>query len=153
MKKLHFSVDIKAPKEDVWKTLWTDSTYRRWTSAFNAGSYAESDWKEGSKVLFLDSNGDGMFSVIDKLIPDEFMSFKHMGEVKSKKELPNDEKSKLWAGAKENYTLRQKGEITTLSVDMDITEEFEQMFNDAFPKALQLVKEISEKSEAVHERV
>jgi uncharacterized protein YndB with AHSA1/START domain len=153
MNKLQFSIDIKAPKEDVWKTLWTDSTYRKWTGAFNTGSHAESDWKEGSKILFLDSNDNGMSSVIDKMVPNEFMSFKHMGEVKNKKEVPNDEKSKLWSGAKENYTLKQKGEITTLSVDMDVTEEYDQMFRDIFPKALQQVKEISEKSEALHERV
>jgi len=151
MKKLNFSIDIKASKEEVWKTLWTDATYRKWTSAFSEGSYAESDWNEGSKILFLDPDGNGMSSVIDKKIPNEFMSFKHMGEVKNKKEVPNDEKSRSWVGAKENYTLKQNGDITTLTVDIDISEEHEQIFRDAFPKALKKVKEISEKSTAMHE--
>lgn len=148
MKKLHFSIEINAPKEEVWKTLWTDATYRKWTEVFGAGSYAESDWNEGSKILFLDSNANGMYSVIDQMVPNEFMSFKHLGEVKNRKELPNDEKSKSWSGAKETYTLKQTGEITTLNVDMDIEEDFEQMFQDKFPKALQQVKELSEKSKA-----
>ena len=58
MKKLNFTTKIDAPKEKVWNTLWNDATYRAWTSAFAEGSFAETDnWKEGSKVLFLDPNG------------------------------------------------------------------------------------------------
>lgn len=63
MEKLHFSTNINAPREKVWDTLWNDNSYRKWTSAFMEGSYAETDnWKEGSKVLFLSPGGDGMGS-------------------------------------------------------------------------------------------
>jgi hypothetical protein len=153
MKNLQFSIDIKAPKEEVWKTLWNDSTYRKWSSAFMEGSYAVTDWNEGSKVLFLGPNGDGMSSIIEKKIPNELMSFKHMSEVKNKKEVTGDEKFQKWSGAHENYTLSQKGETTTLKVEIDVTEDYEEMFSDAFPKALQKVKEISEKSKVVVEAV
>jgi hypothetical protein len=149
MEKLNFSIDINATREEVWKILWTDATYRKWTSAFYEGSYAVSDWKEGSKILFLDPNGSGMSSIIDKKIPNEFMSFRHMGEIKNGQEMPADEKTKKWSGAMENYTLRQMGELTRLDVEIDVTEEHVKIFNEAFPKALQKVKEISEKSKAV----
>ena len=65
MELLKFSVKIIAPKEKVWSTLWNDTTYRQWTSAFTPGSHAVSDWNEGSKINFLDGNGSGMFSIID----------------------------------------------------------------------------------------
>src|SRR5258706_121535 len=65
MKKLEFTVKINAPAAKVWSSLWNDETYRKWTSAFSEGSHAESDWKEGSRILFLDGKGDGMFSLID----------------------------------------------------------------------------------------
>ena len=42
MEKLHFSVNINASKEKVWQTLWDDTTYRKWTSAFSETSYAVS---------------------------------------------------------------------------------------------------------------
>ena len=45
MKKLQFSIEINAPKEKVWDTLWQDENYRKWTSVFMEGSFAESDWK------------------------------------------------------------------------------------------------------------
>jgi hypothetical protein len=55
MEKLNFSINISAPKDKVWQTLWDDASYREWTSAFAEGSYAETDnWKEGSEVKFLD---------------------------------------------------------------------------------------------------
>ncbi|MGQ0827138.1 MAG: hypothetical protein ACT4ON_01960 [Bacteroidota bacterium] len=43
MEKLQFTIDIKASREKVWKTLWEDTSYRKWTSAFSEGSYAVSD--------------------------------------------------------------------------------------------------------------
>lgn len=144
MKTLQFSINIKAPKEKVWQTLWEDNTYRKWTSAFSEGSYAVSNWKEGDKVLFLSPKGDGMYSIIAKKIPNEFMSFKHLGEVKNGKEEPANEETEKWAGSMENYTLKESDGTTTLIVDIDVTEEFSDYFKRTFPKALENVKYLSE---------
>ena len=51
MEKLHYDIAINATPEKVWKVLWTDQTYREWTSAFSEGSHAKTDWKEGSKCV------------------------------------------------------------------------------------------------------
>ena len=81
MSKLHFSTDIQAPRATVWNVLWNDATYREWTSVFSEGSYAVSDWNEGSKVQFLDAtSGSGMSAVIQQKRPNEFMSFRHVAE-------------------------------------------------------------------------
>ena len=141
---LNFSIPINAPKEKVWKVLWDDITYRQWTSAFTEGSYAVSDWEQGSKILFLSPSGQGMFSTIAKKIPNECMWFKHLGTVKDGKEQPEDEASKNWWGAMENYTLKEISEVTELSVAIDVTENEEQYFRDTFPKALEKVKSLSE---------
>ena len=144
MKRLQFSTDINAPREEVWKVLWEDATYRNWTSAFSEGSYAVSDWKEGSKVLFLSPGGDGMYAMIAKSVPNEFMSFKHLGELKNGVEQPMDEKTQQWSGAMENYTLTENGEHTRLSVEVDITEEYQDYFNEKFPLAFSRVKALAE---------
>lgn len=145
MQKINFSTKINATKEKVWKILWDDETYRKWTSVFTPGSYAESDWKEGSKILFLDGNGSGMVSKIETNRPNEFMSFKHLGEVKNGVEDTESDKVKGWAGAHENYTLKQVNGITELSVDIDMNDEYKEMFMKIFPKALEQVKILSEK--------
>ena len=139
MSKLKFSIDVKAPKEKVWETLWNDSTYRQWTTPFIEGSYAESDWQEGSKILFLSPKGEGMFGVIDKKIPYKQMTFKHLGEIKN-----GAEETKEWQGALESYHLEERNGATQLNVEMDATPDFEGFLNNAFPKALQVVKEIAE---------
>jgi hypothetical protein len=144
MKTLHFSTTINAPAEKVWKILWEDETYRKWTSAFHEGSYALSSWKEGARVHFLGPSGDGMYSEIAKLIPNEFMSFRHLGMMKGGKEQPETELSKQWAGAMENYTLKTSGNSTELSVAVDIADDHVEMFEGMFPKALAKVKDISE---------
>ena len=145
MQKINFSTKINATKEKVWKILWDDETYRKWTSVFTPGSYAESDWKEGSKILFLDGNGSGMVSKIETNRPNEFISFKHLGEVKNGVEDTESDKVKGWAGAHENYTLKQVNGITELSVDIDMNDEYKEMFMKIFPKALEQVKILSEK--------
>jgi uncharacterized protein YndB with AHSA1/START domain len=144
MEKLNFSIDINAPKEKVWKTLWDDATYTQWTSVFCEGSQALTDWNEGSKVLFVDGKGSGMVSKIEAKKPNEFMSFKHLGAVKDNVEDTTSEKIKSWAGALENYTLKENDGVTTLTVEMDVVEEFKDFMLKTFPGGLHKVKELSE---------
>jgi hypothetical protein len=47
---LHFSVDIAAPRGKVWDVLWDDASCRDWSSVSAQGSYAVSDWNEGSRI-------------------------------------------------------------------------------------------------------
>ena len=144
MKTLSFSIEIDAPKEKVWNILWDDSTYRKWANVFYEGSYAVSDWDQGSKVLFLGPSGDGMFSVIDKKVLNREMSFKHLGVVKDGEEQPETEESKKWAGATENYKLEGENGNTELEVTIEVVESHEQYFKDTFPKALEAVKNLAE---------
>lgn len=137
-----FNIQINAPKEIVWQVLWNDDTYRKWTAAFHEGSHAKSDWQEGSKVLFLGPEGDGMYSRIQKMVANEQMIFEHLGEIKGGEEQPQSS----WAGAKESYYLSENNGATELRVELDISgaEAEAQYFRDTFPKALQVVKQISE---------
>jgi len=146
MEKLQFSTTINAPGNKVWSTLWEDSNYRNWTSAFSEGSYAVTDnWKEGSKVLFLSPGGNGMVSAVAVNKPNEFMSFKHLGEVSNGVEDTTSERVQQWAGATENYTLTEKDGKTILTIEMDITEEFKESFEKIWPAALEKVKILAEK--------
>jgi hypothetical protein len=144
MERMNFNVVIDATPEKVWKVLWTDATYRKWTSAFMEGSYAETDWKKGSKVLFLDGKGSGMVSKVADNRPNEFMSFEHLGEVKDGVEDTSSERVKEWAGAHENYTLKKVNGKTELIVDMDMNDEFKEMFTKIWPVALDNIKKLSE---------
>jgi uncharacterized protein YndB with AHSA1/START domain len=144
MNKLAFSTEINAPANKVWQVLWNDSTYRKWTSVFQEGSYAVSDWKQGSRIQFLSSKGDGMFSEIAELKPNEYMAFRHLGIVKDFKEQPPTAETESWKDAIETYSLKGNNDHTILEVNLNSVGEYEDYFNKTFPGALKIVKELAE---------
>ena len=146
MEKLHFEILINAPREKVWHVLLADATYREWTSVFMEGSYAVTDWQKGSKALFLGPGGtDGMVSRIADNIPNEYLSIQHLGEIKDGVEDTTSEKVKQWAGAFENYTLKDIEGKTEFLVDCDMADDYVDMFKDMWPKALDKLKEVAER--------
>ena len=153
MEKLNFSASINATKEKVWDILWSDAGYRAWTSAFCEGSYAKTDnWKEGTKVLFLDPKGSGMVSTVAANKPNEFMSFKHLGEVKEGVEDTTSEKVKVWTGATENYTLNERNGKTELLIEMKmdgVSDGFKDYFTKTWPIALENLKQLAEGTKKV----
>ena len=150
METLRFEIEIEATREKVWKVLWDDETYRQWTLPFcegiSEGSYAESDWNEGSKIYFMSSNGDGMNSVIERKITNEYMAFKHIGELKNFVEMPINDATVQWSGAMETYRLTQNNTVTELEVSVDCVEKYVDYFQKIFPKCLGIVKDLSEKN-------
>ena len=149
MTKLTFSTTINAPKELVWRTMLQDETYRKWTTAFQEGSYAVTDWKPDSKALFLAPDGSGMVSRVAEHRPNEFLSLEHLGVVKNGVEDTTSAEVKKWAGARENYTLRENSGSVTLTIEMDTADSYTQYFEETWPKALAALKELAESRVAV----
>lgn len=145
MQKINFSATINAPKEKVWEILWNRDSYRSWTKVFSESSDVQTDnWKEGTKVIFGDNQGSGMVARVAANRPNEFMSFEHLGVMKDGVEDTTSDEVKNWAGAKENYTLREENGNTRLDVEMDITEEFKEFMETAWPKAMDKIKDLAE---------
>jgi uncharacterized protein YndB with AHSA1/START domain len=144
MQTLDFKIEINAPKEKVWRVLWDDDTYKKWTAVFCEGTYAVSDWKEGSKIHFLSPGGEGMNSVIDKKVDNEYMAFKHLSEIKNFQEMPIDVATQEWSGAMETYRLTESNGMTVLDVKMDTVEKYVDYFITTFPYGLEMVKKLCE---------
>jgi hypothetical protein len=144
MERLQFKITIDAPREKVWETLWSEATYPVWTSPFAEGGSVKTDWKKGSKVLFLDGNNEGMVSMIAENIPNEIMSFRHLGTYSNGVEDLEEARKKGWSGAIENYNLRTQHGKTVLIIDQDVAEEHKAMFSEIWPKALQELKTLAE---------
>ncbi len=150
MQKLHTSITINASKEKVWHTMLDDQTYREWTEAFNPGSYYKGDWEKGSKILFLGPDpktGEegGMVSRIAENIPYEFISIEHLGIVTNSIEDTTSEEAKKWTPAHENYTFEESDGVTKLTIEMDLDENYTEMFEKMWVNALQKLKSIAEK--------
>ena len=138
MKKQHFSIKIKAPREKVWQTLWEDKTFRDWGNIIDEGQYMVGEMKEGNEVQFISSvSGVGVTSVIEKLAPHEYIAFRQIADTM---ESGKQEREKEWAGGTESYSLTEKDGVTSLTVEIDIPLGQEETFNVRFPKALKRVK-------------
>lgn len=145
MKKLQFSVEIKAPREKVWNTLWEDKTFRDWANIIDEGQYMIGEIKEGNEVQFISAvSGYGVTSLIEKLAINEFVSFRQMADTKDSGER---EREKEWTGGTESYSLAKNDGGTTLMVDIDVPPGQEETFKVRFPKALERVKILTEKKE------
>jgi hypothetical protein len=161
MKKLQYTVSINAPVARIYDFMLgisDKSTYEQWTSLFNPTSTYEGNWEKGSKILFIgvDEKGEkgGMVSRIADIIPNRFVSIQHYGLLKGDKEITEGPEVEKWANGFENYTFEVKKArpddpvgpgITTVTVDLDTTEEFLDYMNETYPKALEKLKKICEK--------
>lgn len=149
MKKLHFEIDIEASRETVWDAIVNDAKYREWCSEFHPGSYFEGGWNEGDSIHFLalDEQGEkgGMVSEIAKSRYPDHISIRHIGVISKGKVDTTSEEVKKWTPSYENYTLKKINEQTTkFQVDMEIVEEWVDMFEEMWPRALKKLKAVCE---------
>ncbi|KJD31347.1 tungsten formylmethanofuran dehydrogenase [Tamlana nanhaiensis] len=151
MKKILFKKDINAPAAKVYTTmLGLDNieTYNQWTAAFNPTSTYEGTWEKGSKMLFVgtDENGKkgGMISEIAENIPNQFISIRHYGILDGDNEITEGPNVEQWAGGLENYAFSENNGITTVTIETDTIEDYQDYFNTTWPKALDKLKAISE---------
>ena len=152
MKKIQFKKEINASAQKVYETmlgLKNKASYEYWTAAFNPTSTYEGSWDNGSKILFVgtDENGKkgGMVSEIVAHQPAEFVSIRHFGFLDGDTEITTGEQVEKWAGGHENYSFQENNGVTTVTVEMDSVDEYLDYFNNTYPKALDKLKEISEK--------
>lgn len=144
VKRIQFTTKINAPADVVWRHVTSPESYRHWTSVFAEGSYFEGSWEQGSKIRFLSPSGDGMLSEIAESIRNEFISIRHLGFITNGVEDTTSDAIRAWAPAYENYTFRALHEGTEMVVDQDVAAEWEEHISEAWPKALRLLKDLSE---------
>jgi len=143
-KTLSFDVTIAAPRSVVWDKLTASDSYRDWTAAFAPGSHYEGSWDQGAEIRFLAPNGDGMVSEIAENRRHESIRIRHLGEIAGGQVDRTSERVRAWAPAYETYTFTEAPEGTHLRATVETLADWEGHMNDAFPKALQRLKEICE---------
>ena len=143
---MNYRIEINAPRAQVWETLIGVETYPLWTAPFAPGSAVDTDWKKGSRAIFHDGKGKGMISRIVENVPNEYLSIEHLGMYDNGKEDFDSPEVKKWAGAKESYTLNDLNGKTELLIELNMGDDPGMIayMNEAWPKALDIVKKIAE---------
>lgn len=143
-KRLQWSVDICAPASRVYDIVTGPESYTQWTSAFGDGLYFEGSWQKGRRIRFLTPSGHGVISEVAENRQNEFISIRHLGYIADDGvEDTSSEAIRTWAPAYENYTFTATPQGTTLTVEQDMTDEFEEMV-EAWPNALEKLKGMCE---------
>jgi uncharacterized protein YndB with AHSA1/START domain len=145
MNSLRFEIQIMAKPSAVWLALWEPNNYRVWTNVFMEGTYYKTDnFVEGARIHFLTPEGHGMYGDITKIIPEKFVSFTNIGDIKETKELPPSQNQEGWVNANESYLLTENENGTHLLVEADSISAYEGFMNKTFPLALIEIKKLAE---------
>ena len=139
MQVLKYQIHINAQPEKVWNVLWDKKNYKKWAAAFHAGTYYEGNLIEGEEVLFLVPEGHGMFSLVEKVIANEEVTFVHQGEVENLKK-----GEVIYKNAFESYFLEKTDDGTLLKVELNCEDDYAAQMNKMFPESLKKVKEFAE---------
>jgi uncharacterized protein YndB with AHSA1/START domain len=141
MKELKYSTEINAPRANVWKTLWDDTTFRDWAGIIDEGTYIKGVLKEGTDVEFISSvNGYGVTSFVEKFTPDQLAFFRHKADTQESGAKSRDNE---WTGTSERYELSERNGGTVLTLTTQVPPEQEQTFQHRLPKALARIKELA----------
>lgn len=142
MKQIQFSIEINSTKENVWRTLWQDETFRQWAHLIDPETYMVGELKEGSQIQFISAaNGYGVTSLVEKVIENEYLQLRHSADTQ---DTGQRERDNQWTGSQETYVLTQNDGTTTLTVTFGVPSELEEYFRENYPKALEKIKQLAE---------
>lgn len=145
MKKLEYKIRINAPKEKVWDTMLQPETYQQWVAASWPDSFYEGEWKEGGEIRFVSKDGSGTLACVTELRPHQFIAAEHIALLQKGGEADTESQmAKGWIGITESYSFEEVGDATELTVTIHANPEWQKMFDDGWPAALEKLKEIAE---------
>jgi hypothetical protein len=146
MKRINYKVKINKSKDVVWDTMLNPDTYMSWASAFSPNSQYKGEWKEGSFIDFFDPDMGGTRALLEEVRPYEYIQALHTAILNREgEEDRQSDIAKKWIGVTEAYSFSENDGITELTIDIETHEDFEQMFNEGWAKALPKLKAICER--------
>lgn len=143
MKDKTYSIEINASKQHVWETMLGKETYPRWSKGFSDNPQAIGDWKTDSEIDFVEEGRGGTRAVLEVVDEPNRVLARHIAML-DKDRMPETEGMENWVGTTEEYRLTEKNGVTNMTVLMHFYQDYEQMFDEGWPKCLQLLKELCE---------
>lgn len=142
MQQQTYSITINASAPQIWKVLWDNTSFRDWANFIDEGMWLRGEVIEGAEVRFMSRHPDvGVTSLVEKLIPNERVTFRHIPE---NSEVRTIEPGEEWTGGEETYELAEANGHTALTITMDVPPVQEDNMKRVIPLALQRVKELAE---------
>lgn len=143
MKPIKNTIAINAPREKVWQVLTDETYYLQWYALFCEGTTAITDWKEGSKIVFV-ANGMGLIGKIAIYKPNEELLIQMTGILQNGVEVYDSPEAKNTMQANEHYLLTEEDGKTILHTSADIVEEYYEQTSASWDAAKEKIKQLAE---------
>lgn len=140
MDSIRTTTQVKAGKEKIWDIL-TDPQYtKQWASAFSPGTYVETDWQEGSEVVWKDATGDvGAKGIVTTHVPNSQLIVSFYDDVNAWKGDPLGEYA-------ERYSVSEKDGVTTLNFEAGpLPLKYVKSHSVLWDKAIKIIEELAQK--------
>jgi uncharacterized protein YndB with AHSA1/START domain len=144
MKDLQYSIDVAAPVPRVWDCFFDPLAYRDWTRAFCEGSYYEGSWAQGSRMRFLDPDGNGMEGIVDENRLHERVAVRLVGGLDNGRPTPDSPLAREPAHESYEFSAAAGGGTHLVVHLQSWSDEFTAMLQDMWPRALQRLKALAE---------
>ena len=138
------SIAIEATAQKIWEVLFQDKFNRIWYAEFSPGTYAITDWQEGSKVVFLDNSNSGIIGKVFESNPFKTLSLEYTGILVNGVEDYDTEDAHALKGGREIYNLESEDDNIRLTIIGDMAEQYYEAMSRSWENALLKIKELAE---------
>ena len=148
--KVEKSIEISAPREQVWEILMAPEMFAVWAADFSQGAAMSGDWRPGGKVYYSDKGGWGLKAHVLEFEPPRLFSVEYEGEMKNLELDPDLPGSREWKGCRETYELSAEGKVTRFALSAEVpTRAFYEEFNEKWDRVLLKIKQLAEQASEV----
>lgn len=145
MEHLEYKIEISAPAKKVWETMLQEESYKQWTGKSWPGSSYQGNWAKGEQIKFAGPDGSGTLAELVEVKPYENVLARHIAILgPGGEEDRASDVAKGWIGTTEEYRFAERAGKTMLTVVIETSPEWSQMFDEGWPGALEELKKIAE---------
>lgn len=144
MKSLKYNIIINCPGAFVWNTMLDSEDYKKWASAFYPGSHYRGEWKQDSRIKFIDPCG-GTLALLEEVTPYKRIRMKHIALINEAGSIDKEsEDAKQWIGTTENYIFQEENGKTRLDIEMKGHEKYLDVLDECWLPAIEGIKKLCE---------
>ncbi|MGV3766256.1 MAG: SRPBCC family protein [Chitinophagaceae bacterium] len=142
--RIVLSIEINASPARTWAVITGKETLRRWAAAFGEGTWAETNWVQGSEVVWKDNEGNtGAKGIILVNEPGSLLKTGYYDDIRSAPPTPLGEYTEIFA-------LAEKAGDTILSTDAGpLSLKHIKAHQPMWEDALKRIKKIAESNETI----
>lgn len=138
MTNLKYKLILNNNVEYVFDKLFDKPFYEEWSKAFNPDSKMKGILAKGEEVVFYDADENGMIATVSDYQVNKVVEFHFIAEVMDGVHKAYEDDSNY-----ERYTFTNlQDQMVMLDIQLSIPDEYKELFEDMWPKAIVLIHDL-----------